>query len=255
MAEQRIITQKYRDLLYQNAKDGVGLEAYSTEGFELDESRMGFIRGVNAAEGLCEQMDPEDDYKSAIAIYTAFKDIPRIVAGHSLFWEHLAHADLYSYVIKRWPIKNEESRQKNILNHWFMTKGMMRHSLASLWWSVKCSIDEEHIDDPFWLTRILMMNYSFRSAFYGASTFIRHKQITLGVLEFLSRHPELQSNFELTGRFITVYLNRIGSTKMLACLTREEIINRLEELLPDMRQIKSREDLKGNITSLFDEQD
>ena len=252
MAAQKILFKKYRDSLLQEVKDEIELERYAGDTFDLPAGSFACSRNVIAPLGLAEKMDPADDFKSAVALYEAFKDIPTIVAGNPVFWETLAHDELFGYVKKRWPGKEDNTR-KNILNHWFVTKGMMRHSLAGLWWAVKCSYDKDAAD-PYALTRIIFKNYSFRTTFYGQSTFIRSKEATLGILSFLNNNPDAFTSMELAGRFITVYFNRLGATKQLACLDREFFSAELERIKADIINLKNREDIMNSINIAFENQ-
>ncbi len=251
MALQKIFTRKYRDELFQNVKDSIGLERYKEKTFQIDANKVGVTRNVIAPDGLLEKMDTKDDFTSAVALFEAYKDIPTIVAGNIVFWEYLAHTDLFSYVQKRWPADDNVDMKNHVMNHWFVTKGMIRHSLAGLWWAVKCSYDES-APDPYELTRVLFKNYSFRTTFYGASTLIRCKSATLGILSFLKENPELQNSMELTGRFITNYFNRLGATKQLAYLDQDFFKNELTRLKPEIAKLKNREDILSSVTSVME---
>ena len=250
MSAQRIITKKYRDELLQDVKNEVGLDRYTLDTFPIDNARVGYSRNVEAQKDLLERMDPTDDLSSGITIYEAYKKIPLIVAGNPVFWESLAHDELFPYVRKRWPVENVNLKN-HVLNHWFVSRGMMRHSLAGLWWAVWCSYDDK-TTDPYELTRFLFANYSFRTTFYGLSTLIRSKEATLGILAFLRDNPDLQGSMELTGRFITNYFNRLGATKQLGYLDRRFFYDELTRLKPEILKLKSREDLASAVALMVD---
>lgn len=250
MSAQRIITKRYRDELLQDVRNGIELERYTLDTFPIDNGKVGFSRNVEAPVGLLEKMDPKDDFKSAVALFEAYMKIPLIVAGNPVFWETLAHDNLFPYVKKRWPVEGVDLKN-HILNHWFVTKGMIRHSLAGLWWAVQCSYDE-NVADPYELTRFLFANYSFRTTFYGASTLIRSKEATLGILAFLKDNPDLQGTMELTGRFITNYFNRLGATKQLAYLDRGFFKAELTRLKPEILKLRNRDDIMSSVASMVD---
>lgn len=247
MAAQKKFTKKYRDELLQDAKNGINLERYLGASFPIS-GKWGESRYASAPTDLLGRMDPDDDCKSAIALFEAFKDIPAIEAADPVFWETLAHDALFSYVQKRWPLEGNDLKN-HILNHWFVTRGLIRHSLAGLWWAVKCSYDELSTD-PYEFTRILFKNYSFRTTFYGMSTFFRCKAATLGILSFFKENPEFQNSMELTGRFITNYFNKLGATKQLAYLGRYYFKNELNRIKPEIASIKNREDISGKVSSI-----
>lgn len=250
MAAQKKFTKKYREQLLQDAKNGVGLDRYAGSSFPVG-GQWGYSRSVSAPTGLLEKMDPADDYVSAVALFEAYKTIPTIEAADPVFWETLAHDELFPYVQKRWPVEGVSDLKTFVLNHWFVTKGMIRHALAGLWWAVKCSYDETAAD-PYELTRIMFKNYSFRSAFWGASTLIRCKSATLGILSFLKESPELLGNMEIAGRFITNYFNKLGATKQLAYLDRSFFVNELTRIKPEILKLRSREDISGAVASIME---
>ena len=249
MTAQRLMTKKYRDAILQDVKDSINLECYKQDTFPINYSNTGYSRDVEAPKGLLEIMDAKDDLKSGIAIFEAYKKIPLIVAGNPVFWETLAHDELFPYVKKRWPLDGAADLKTHILNHWFVTRGMIRHALGGLWWAVNCSYDK-NATDPFELTRYLFANYSFRTAFYGASTFIRSKEATLGILTFLRDNPDLQGSMEITGRFIANYFNKLGATKQLVYLGRNFFINELNRLKPEIQNLKNREEISRSIMSM-----
>ena len=250
MAAQKIMTKKYRDELFQETKDGVGLERYTRKVFPLDENRLGETMQVSAPLDLLNKMNPKDDFQSAVALFEAYKSIPLIVAGNPIFWETLAHNELFSYVQNRWPVENADP-QNHVMNHWFVTKGLIRHSLSGLWWAIKCSYDDT-ADNPYELSEILFKNYSFRTTFYGASTLVRSKSATLGILSFFKDNPDLLISMENTGRFITSYFNKLGATKQLAFLSKEYYKNELTRIKPEILKIKNREDLAASIASIIE---
>ena len=249
MAPQRKITKKYRDELFVEVKNGEGLERYVETIFPVNEKKIGECR-FSAPQGLLEKMNPTDDFESAVALFEAYKDISPLEAGDSVFWESLAHIDLFPYVQKRWTPDSKDLKNY-VLNHWFVTRGMIRHSLVGLWWAVKCSYDEEGYN-PYELTEILFKNYSFRTTFYGASTLIRSKEATIGILSFLKDNADLQGNMEIIGRFITNYFNKLGATKQLAYLGRGYFYNELTRIKPEIVKLKNRGDIANSVNSMIE---
>ena len=251
MAAQKKFTKKYRDELLQNVKNGIGLDRYSGASFPI-EVRLGEAQGVEAPPAdLLDRMDPKDDYAAAVALFEAFKSIPIIQAADPVFWETLAHESLFPYVQKRWPVEGVSDLKNHVLNHWFVTRGLIRQALSGLWWAVKCSYDETAAD-PYELTRIMFKNYSFRTAFWGMSTLLRCKSATLGVLSFLRDNPDLQSNMEIVGRFTTNYFNKLGATKQLAALDRTFFQDELTRLKPVILGLKTREEISGTVAAVME---
>lgn len=137
----------------------------------------------------------------------------------------------FPYVKKRW---GKNITVKSVLNHCFFNKGMVRHALAGLWWTVRLTVDYNNTKDPYRLTKVAFWNFSFRTTFMGPSIFFRIKNARTGILRFLADHEELKNGMENKGRFIAVYFNRLGATKQLAALPVEYFYKEMEDNIDNM---------------------
>lgn len=221
MAYQQYIKNDFLDELKNQIKDGEGLNRYFEEEFPIPEDAIQVIPQIKLPEGLCERMNPKDEFSSAIELFRAYKNLSPIQATDTYFWETLAHTNLFSYVKQRWPLNPETITPDYILQHWFVSSSasVSRHSLASLWWPVYLTIDEE-LDNPFELTEVLFRNQTFRTRTYGTSLVFPIKEANMGILRYILDHPELVKNFEKAGLEIYKHFNRLGASKQLACLDR-----------------------------------
>lgn len=221
MAYQQYIKHDFLDQLKSEIKDGIVLDRYFEDEFPIPEEVVQVIPQISLSEGLADKMNPKDELTSAIELYRAYKSLSPIQATDTYFWESLAHTNLFNYVKQRWPFTKESISPEYILQHWFVSSSaaVSRHSLASLWWPVYLTIDED-LDNPYELTEVLFRNQTFRTRTYGTSLIFPIKEANMGILRYISDHPELVKNFEKAGLEIYKHFNRLGASKQLACLDR-----------------------------------
>src|SRR5690554_6880860 len=186
MAKQPIFKTKY----VQKLKTELNEEFYKSNEFVYDKNQVYVFPNIEQTEGLIDKLDVNDDCKTAIAIFEAFEKLEPIQASDERLWVYLAHADLYSYMVKRWnAVQNGTAKDAKgyILDHWFLTStaqgNLMRHAVSGLWWSVFLSVDKER-DDKYELTKVLFKNQTFRTRTFGNYRLVRHKEAAIGLLEF-----------------------------------------------------------------------
>lgn len=242
---QKTFKNNYIYHLKDEIRSGESIDKYSLPQFEFDSSQVRYLANVYHPEGLLEKMmNAQSECEAAIYLYEGYKNISNLLASTENFWVYLTHSELFPYCQKRWPkVITKEATKDYILDHWFFgSQGMMRNTLASLWWSVYFSVDLTR-KNPYELTEILFMNYSFRVIWF--SVFLRMKNGLLGVLEFIKDNMSLfSSNFELRGRYLAQHINRLGAVKNLSYLPKEFFYAECEKIKDKIALIESMEDLK-----------
>ena len=233
MALQKVFKESYVEALRCN----IDPDKYARETFEYDEAQVRYIANVHHPEGLQEKMDPGNLLDSAIALFEAYKDLTPLAASKIELWTYLTHVDLFGFMQKWYPpVKEGMVDAKYIQDRWFRSpKGTIRSSLAGLWWSVYCSIDEDR-EDKYELTRLLFRNDNIRTHYLGMSTIIRLKEAMMGILEFLLENPDVSDvHFSSRCIYIVQYFNRLGAVKQLAYMDRvffkEELMKKKQVLL------------------------
>jgi len=252
---QKTFNENYMKSLRDAVKSGRAIPLYSNNSFEIDQSQVKHLANVYAPKYLVERLVPtqEGDYESAIAIFEAYKDISPLLASNECFWTYITHTELFNYVQKRWnKVLSGKATSDYILDHWFMgDNGLSRNAVASLWWSVYCSIDKQR-NDKYELTKVLFQNFTFRVITFGFSLLMRHNEAMIGILEFIKDTPEIMNgSFESRGRFISKYFNRLGAERQLSYLKRDFFYNTCLHLKERIISIHTRDDLKNE--ELYDE--
>ncbi len=248
MQLQKTFKESYMKTLRDAVKSEVAIPLYGNDVFDIEATQVKRLANVYAPEGLIEKLEEvwEDDFKSAVAIYEAYKNISPLLASNESFWAYLTHVDLFSYAQKRWPkIKDKNCSSEYILDHWFIgVNGLLRNAVASMWWSVYNTVDETR-ENKYELTEILFKNYTLRISAFGSTLLIRHKEAMIGILSFLMDNPNITNNaLEYRGQFITKYFNRIGAVKQLAFLKRDYFYSTCEHMKDKILSVTSRYQLK-----------
>lgn len=237
MSKQLIFKDKYVQKLKKDLASGNTLEFYKGNEFVYDKKQVLMLPNIEATRDLVSQLDVEDDFKTAITIYEAFEKLEPIQASDERLWLYLAHADLYSYMVKRWSdvyTGKSSNPSKYISDHWFLDSSaqssLLRHALAGLWWSVYLSVDETKTDN-YELTKILFRQLDFPTRTLGTYKLGRHKEAVLGILEFIQENEDLfKSKFEPKTRFVTKHLNVIGGVKPISYYDRHFFKSELEKV-------------------------
>jgi hypothetical protein len=233
----------FKDKYVQKLKDDLNVAFYKSNQFVFDQRQVLQLPNIERTQDLGERLiqNVNNDCDNAIIIYEAFQKLELIQASDVRLWVYLSHADLYSYMVKRWDnvITNVASDEKKyILDHWFLSSSaqnnLMRHGIAGLWWSVYLSIDEGR-SDKYELTRILFRQLDFPTRTLGIYKLGRHKEAVIGILEFIKENDGLFKNkFQDKTRFMTEHLNFVGGVKPISYYDRAFFKAELEKVAADI---------------------
>jgi hypothetical protein len=196
--------------------------------------------------------DASADCESAIALYEAYPTLTPLQASDRAFWTYLTHVDLFQYVQARFPKVKEPDFDsiQYVYDHWFCGEDWTwRHPLASLWWFVYQTIDEDS-DDKYKYTRFFFTSFGFRTNFSKYSI-ARCKEAVFGYFQFLMDNPDVTASYLKTrNRFITKYLNKLGGSRLLSSLPRQAFYDELTRIKPQILAITS-----YSLNSEVDEED
>ena len=244
MELQRIFKQSYAEYLRKH----INISDYQQESFPYDPNMVKPLANIYKPEGLLEQLDPNDDFKSAIALFKAYEGLTPLVASLPDLWVYLAHVDLFPYVQKRHSeVLKDTVTMHYIEQHWFKNDvSVFRMALPGMWWSVFLSVDRERTN-PFELTEILFKNQELRTNSFGPLVLIRHKPAMIGVLEFLKENPELlEDGMNMRAQYIRKLFSFIGGYKQLAFMDKNFFKEELEKRLDVISRKFTREEIQNN---------
>lgn len=250
MELQKVFKKSYSDYLRKN----VNISDYQLESFPYDDKMVKRLANVYRPEGLVEKLDPSDDFATAIELYNAYENISPLLASMPDLWIYLSHADLFTYVQKRYDeVLKDDVSESYIVQHWFKNDvSIFRQGLPGLWWSVYLSIDSER-ESPYELTEILFKNQELRTNSFGPLSLIRHKPAMMGVLEFLKEHQYLlEDGMNMRAVYIRKLFSNIAGYKRLEYLDKQFFKNELEKRFDVISQKFTREEIQSN-KDLFNE--
>lgn len=215
MIRLRLFKSNYAAQLKSNIQSGI-TAPYESDEFSIDATQT-LPMNLEIYENICNDLyaDSAHEYEDAITIYEALKDLPEVMASDPIFWESVSHSVFHAFLQKRW---GKGDFKASVYNHWFVTRGLMRHGIANLWWAVRLTVDLSNTADPYRLTKVIFWNYSARTTFFGPSIFFRVVNARTGILSYLADHEELKNGIENIGRYIAMHYNRMGAVKQLAAL-------------------------------------
>lgn len=222
MALQTLLSKRAIERIKDDVDLGIGLDRFRMDDFPVDENDVLVIPGITKPEGLLDSLDAntDGDFKSAVAIYEAYKILTPLQAIEEQLWESLALTDLFPYMQQRWNLRRTDELQSVVKNHFFVkSHGVIRQGIGGLWWLVHLSVDEER-SNPYELTEILFRNYTFRFVRFGVSLVIQHKEAAIGILQFLKDYENESYSLENVSNGLTSYFNKLGAVKQLTYLDR-----------------------------------
>src|SRR5690554_2522480 len=168
------------------------------------------------------------DFECAKYLYENLRLTPR-QASNLEFWNYLHHTLCYKYIHLRWNRIESSDVANYISRHWLMNQSSQKHlinyPLTTLWWSVHLSTDNTRINQ-YELTEVYFQNNRYRTVRPGGSSFVRHKEALLGILEFIKEN-NLQPT-KILGDEISRFVNLLGGTKPLSFFDRDWFKQQLE---------------------------
>lgn len=173
--------------------------------------------------------DSISDVDNSIIVFENLKELTRVQANDKRLWTTLTHTIFLKYTTERWSINKEASTETLVRRFHYEGSGLetrMRNSISRLWWAAKLTYDENNTSDKYFLTKVLwskqdiFQNLVERS--YGT-----YESVVKGFLEFYSKNLDLKEN---KLRKLFTALNSIGGVKVLSALTREDVVETLNEL-------------------------
>lgn len=247
MALQTVICKRALDKIKDNVDLGIELDKFLMDDFPIEEKDILVLPGIQRPEGLLDKLDvtTDGDFKSAVAIYEAYKMLTPLQAIEDYFWESLALTDLFPYMQQRWDIKNTKSLSSTIKNHFFVkSHGLIRQGIGGLWWLVNLTYDDSR-DRPYELTEVLFRNFTLRYVRLGVSQVLQHKEAAIGILQFLKDHENEEFSLENVANGLTSYFNKLGAVKQLAYLDRSFFYNEMRNHFDEFKSCTARAAQQG----------
>ena len=140
---------------------------------------------------LIPQGEVLNDIENAQIVYSDLRRLTPIQAADERLWSYLSHVTYWQYMVARWGTTTQSVIEDRFF---FKSKGigtLVRNGIARLWWFGYLTYDQ-HRNDPFELTRILLSNQDIQTGLLqrnlGKSRLVR-----AATLDYLNqRRPQIE---------------------------------------------------------------
>ncbi len=169
----------------------------------------------------------ELDWKNAIILHKALKNVSRNEASDERFWSGLAHTTCWEFVQQRQNLKKRKFKAENIRNNYFFGSSEKRslyiNTLSRLWWVAESVYDKEN-ENPYWLMKFFENDFSTKALIIFSSNFTSNTNIIKGMISAFLKLQEngIPINREKYYKTCT-YLNIIGGNTILDYYSEEDI--------------------------------
>ena len=179
------------------------------------------------------------DLENAISLYETLKELPYSIASDEKYWAFLTHTVYWDYMRKRWPV--EESQQNEIefiKGRYFFSsksKNFYRSGLSRLWWYGALTYDENHPENPYYYTELMLRRKDIASLIMDSPRVSRNRVATHAFLSCIEKITNLEENNKIEKinnregfiRSIMKKLNYIGAVTIWDALDKEEAMSLL----------------------------
>ncbi|MEL5898050.1 DUF6339 family protein [Clostridium sporogenes] len=220
-------------------KEDVWVDKWFDENFEVD-SRI-IVHQVNLI--IPEESGTKTDFENCKRLYLSLKDLTVEQATDSRLWTYLTHVTCWDYMIKRWPINEENEKKANntIKKRYFLRKNsdraLVENGLSRLWWIAYSTYDES-LKDPFEITEFLFKDSDLQKGIMERS-FFRNSGFLKNTIKSIKQYSQkYEFPIREDRRRLLKEINRIGGVKLLDMLEYDEINSVIFKLLKGYKNQK-----------------
>lgn len=174
--------------------------------------------------------------KNVQLVYENLKFLSDSQASDERIWAGLCLGPFWEYVQYRWDMKRKCTKS-NIEQHYFFGFGarrsLTRNAIARLWWIGRLTYDESR-SDPYELSTFVCENSDYIMHILERNTSNNPMIIRAFLSAILKAREEgLHIDTNVVGE-LAKYLNLLGGTYILDCLSTEKIFNKILEKAHDI---------------------
>lgn len=207
---------------------------------------------INDIKLLTDENYENVDFENSIMIYEALKDLPRYILTDERFWCWFNFTIGYQAALQAMKINSKTTFE----DHWLFKQGQRRgiffNVLARCYFRVALSIDENNIDDKYYLTKFVIENPErFRTLSWRANS--SQKNIVLGALkaekDIVEKYKDIidVDKIKYNDGKGTIYsevtkqISLYGSVRLIDAASEEDIYNFVYNKLEEMVNAKIEE--------------
>ena len=170
------------------------------------------------------------DFENVKRLYKAMMGLSNSQASDERIWLAYSLDVFKDYMMYRWPAIDVNAVNNRWLFGYTAKRSLFRHGIARLWWIGRCTYDNTRID-PFELTAYVLSKQDIINQLLDIG-FNGNKVLILSIIQAIK---DSESEGKNVGReeirSVSRYINTLGRVYLVDTFSREEIYNRVKELL------------------------
>lgn len=180
--------------------------------------------------------------QQALDYYENLEGVTPIMAGDDLLWAWITHFRIHSYVMQRWPLRNNQDPLSHIRNKWFITNqgsALWRDNAASrTWWIAHCAVKAERGSGNTCTRHEALRHFANNAEHYHTLmtySFTRNEAILGEVVYALTNDAAGINNqglYQLARR-----LNRTAGSRYLGVGPRSALKNEISDEVEDLMSV------------------
>ena len=185
--------------------------SFDFEDFELDTS---------------QQKSSLTDLEYIKRVYNHMRFLSESQASDERIWASLCFGRYLDYMKYRWPAENENEMANRYLFNYAIQRSLFRNGISRLWWMGKVTYDQKR-NNAYELTEFICTDTDYMESIFGRN-FTNNPVIIRGVLSALSDANKSGIKVDrFTVREIAKYINILGGTYILDCLSYDDIYDKV----------------------------
>ena len=218
---------------FDTVKDRYTLRGQGT--FNLESDKLEILNGhyeIPIGIILIDDQTGKRDYENSRIIYEAFKNLSPADADDQRLWVYLTHITFFEYNKRRW--SKDSVTERTVLSRFFYNgtgRGSRTHNgISRLWWTAHLTVRKDEVDEErkWELTKAIFDQQDLQVSLLER-TMGSYENVRTAFLEFY-----LLNKDKMNGKMIQDLsrdLNNSGGVFILSLLSKDEVKQRLEQLL------------------------
>lgn len=174
------------------------------------------------------------DLENIKRIYKHFKFLSKSQASDERLWAALCCGRYFKYMEYRWPIESEKRFSNRYLFNYGIHRSLFRNGLARLWWLGNLTYDSKRTN-PYELTEFIYEDTDYIISLFDR-VFSNNKIIVQAAISgLIDSKKSGQKVNRVIVREIGKYINILGGTYIIDCLSYEEIYKKVKSKVVELQ--------------------
>ncbi len=166
------------------------------------------------------------DLENIKRVYKHVRFLSESQASDERMWASLCFGRYSEYMKYRWPAENANDMANHYLFNYSIQRSLFRNGISRLWWMGKITYDQNRTD-PYELTQFVCTDTDYMESVFGRN-FTKNPSVMRGMLSALLDAQKSGIKIDrFTVREISKYINILGGTYILDCLSYDDIYSKV----------------------------